>query len=485
MSLSQPDRFITSSHIQHAAIIALFCVFAFVLGMFVTVLGVLTIAVVAIVIVLPWILLEFRVGVVLAMLMMPLTALVFFPHELFGVRGLNPMNVILLATGISYIVHAGFRGWRDPLIPTRLLLWYLLPFTVAAYVGMSKVGLIPSYYEINRLIQFTNGTGYIRDMYFRPLLYIALALLVGLAVRHSQKPEKYIVPMLASGWIYSCLILWLIVSSGVSLTELASPGARTFLSALGMHANEISLLLNMLYAITLFSIHRDTGSAYQNILFVSAVLFGIAILLTFSRGGFAGFLLINSLYFYKRLNWRTVLAGLAVVTGLGYFLLDAFLERTLTGVQSGDQGAVTAGRIDDIWLPLLPYVLADPVMPHGMFSILWSEPIRLNRMQPFGQTHSAWLGGLMDYGLIGFGFMIAFLLYVRKEFSRLAREHASTALQGLFAGAAVTIPVWFVQGLTDDRFTPTFSQSYFWMALGILMGCGGVFRAKTRGTGAQ
>lgn len=91
----------------------------------------------------------------------------------------------------------------------------------------------------------------------------------------------------------------------------------------------------------------------------------------------------------------------------------------------------------------------------------------------------------MDFGLIGFGFMLAFLLYVRKEFLRLAREHGSPALQGLFSGSAVTIPVWFVQGLTDDRFTPTFSQSYFWMALGILMGCGGVFRAKARKTGVQ
>ena len=50
----------------------------------------------------------------------------------------------------------------------------------------------------------------------------------------------------------------------------------------------------------------------------------------------------------------------------------------------------------------------------------------------------------------------------------------------MFAGGAVLIPLWFVQGLTDDRFTPSFSQSYFWIALGVLIGCGGLYRDKKR-----
>ena len=89
----------------------------------------------------------------------------------------------------------------------------------------------------------------------------------------------------------------------------------------------------------------------------------------------------------------------------------------------------------------------------------------------------------MDLGIIGFGFVIAFLLFVRSEFLRLAREHASPTMQGLFAGGAVLIPLWFVQGLTDDRFTPSFSQAYFWISMGILIGCGGLYRRrKTRAT---
>ncbi len=89
-----------------------------------------------------WVLLDFRAGVGCAVVLMPLSALTFFPHELLGIRGLNPLNLILILTIISYVAHAGLRRWRDPLVPLRLA-WYVVPIGIAAVVGMAHVGLIP------------------------------------------------------------------------------------------------------------------------------------------------------------------------------------------------------------------------------------------------------------------------------------------------------------------------------------------------------
>ncbi|MES2901045.1 MAG: O-antigen ligase family protein [Pseudomonadota bacterium] len=432
-----------------------------------------------------WVLLDFRAGVAFAIVLMPLSALTFFPHEMFGVRGLNPLNVILMLTMLSYIVHAGLRRWHDPLVPVRLLTWYVLPIAIAAVVGMSSVGLIPARFAADKLILFNDGIGYLRDAFFKPQFLVLLSLLVALAVRHSQKPERFLYLMLVSGWVFCTLVAWLLLASGMSLRELASPLARTFLGRLGMHANEMSLLLNMLYALTLFSIRGLRAGMARNMLFISAVVFGLAVLMTFSRGGFLGFFLINLIYFWKRLSVKTVIVGLIVTACVGPFVFDALLERAMTGVAGGDRGAVTAGRLDGIWLPLLPYVLAEPVLPHGIYSILWSTPVRLNKMLPVAQPHSAWLGSLMDLGLIGFGFVLAFLLLVRREFLRLSRTQVAPTLQGMFAGGALLVPLWFVQGLTDDRFTPTFSQSYFWIALGVLIGCGGLYRDTLRSSPAS
>ncbi len=425
-----------------------------------------------------WVMLDFRAGVAFAIVLMPLSALTFFPHEMLGIRGLNPLNMILFLTMVSYVVHAGLRRWHDPIAPMRLLTWYVLPIGIAALVGMSSVGLIPPRFEAEQLIQFNNSIGYLRDAFIKPQFLVLLALLVALAVRHSKKPERFLYLMLVSGWVFCALVGWLLLTSGLSLRELASPLARTFLGQLGMHANEMSLLLNMLYALTLFSIREQDPGLAKRFLFVSAIAFAFAVLMTFSRGGFLGLALVNLLYFWNRLSVRTVIVGLIVTACIGPFVFEPLLERAMTGVEHGDRGAVTAGRLDGIWLPLLPYVLAEPVLPHGIYSILWSAPVRLNKMLPVAQPHSAWLGALMDLGLVGFGFVLAFLLYVRREFLRLSAQHASHTLQGMFAGGAVLIPLWFVQGLTDDRFTPTFSQSYFWIALGVLIGCGGLYRNK-------
>jgi len=425
-----------------------------------------------------WVMLDFRAGVGFAIVLMPLSALTMFPHELLGIRGLNPLNLILALTLISYVVHAGLRRWHDPIAPLRLLAWYVLPIGIAAAVGMSSVGLIPPRFEAQKLIQFNDSIGYLRDAFIKPQFLVLLALLVALAVRHSKKPERFLYLMLVSGWVFCALVGWLLLSSGMSLRELASPLARTFLGQLGMHANEMSLLLNMLYALTLFSIREQDPGFTKRFLFVSAIVFAMGVLMTFSRGGFLGFALVNAMYFWKRLSVRTVIVGLIVTACIGPFIFEPLLERAMTGVERGDRGAVTAGRLDGIWLPLMPFVLAEPVLPHGIYSILWSAPVRLNKMLPVAQPHSAWLGALMDLGLVGFGFVLAFLLLVRREFMRLAREHVSPTLQGMFAGGAVLVPLWFVQGLTDDRFTPSFSQSYFWIALGVLIGCGGLYRKR-------
>ncbi|MDM5179397.1 hypothetical protein PO883_19590 [Massilia sp. DJPM01] len=459
--------------------IAALLLLAAVFGAVVPTLGVLVPAVVILAALGLWVMLDFRVGVAAAIVIMPLSALAFFPHEMLGIRGLNPLNLILFLTMVSYVVHAGLRRWRDPIAPMRLLVWYVLPIAIACLVGMSNVSLIPPRFEAERLIQYKDGIGYLRDMFLKPQFLVLLTLLVGLSVRHSKKPEKFLYLMLASGWVFCTLVGWRLLSSGMSLRQLASPLARDFLGSLGMHANEMSLLLNMLYAVTLFSL-RGAGNAQRRLLFVSSVVFAVCVLMTFSRGGFVGFVLVNLIYFWKRISVKTVIIGVIVAGCIGPLVIEPILDRALTGVGNGDRGAVTAGRLDGIWLPLLPYVLEEPFLPHGVRSLLWSPPVRLNKMLPVAQTHSAWLGGLMDMGLIGFGFMLAFLLFVRREFLRLSREHPNASLQGMFAGGAVLIPVWFIQGFTDDMFTPTFSQSYFWILLGVLIGCGGVYRTKDR-----
>src|SRR5689334_21821659 len=53
-----------------------------------------------------FVLLDFRVGVVLLVLTMPFSASTVFPHQMFGITGLNPLNLVIAATFVAYLGQA-------------------------------------------------------------------------------------------------------------------------------------------------------------------------------------------------------------------------------------------------------------------------------------------------------------------------------------------------------------------------------------------
>src|SRR5215211_889932 len=47
---------------------------------------------------------DYRIGASLLILMLPVSNTAMFPHGLMGVTGLNPINVLILGTLISYVL---------------------------------------------------------------------------------------------------------------------------------------------------------------------------------------------------------------------------------------------------------------------------------------------------------------------------------------------------------------------------------------------
>jgi O-antigen ligase len=88
-----------------------------------------------------------------------------------------------------------------------------------------------------------------------------------------------------------------------------------------------------------------------------------------------------------------------------------------------------------------------------------------------GHAHNAYLNTFLDMGAVGLVLLLGFFVMQLREFRQLGRD-ASIAplLQGVFQGAAVGVIVLFVQGLTDDRLTPTASQISLWFMIGMSIG---------------
>jgi O-antigen ligase len=419
------------------------------------------------------ILFDFRIGVVLMVLLLPISRSAVFPHAMLGITGLNPLNLLLIATLGSYLLQSLTDGSLKRFLPVPLFWLYLLPFVVAGAIGYRHVHEIAPYFLMFDVFDLGTRAGYLREFVIKPLMLVVFALLVAAAMAKSERPEKFLVPMIVSMWVMCALVIVYVMLAGASLGQLASSESRTFLTPLGMHANELGRLYTVAYALLLFTWAETKQPALKAWLLASMVIVTLALMLTFSRSAFAGFIVVNGLFLLWRLNARTLIFA-AVLLAIGLFALPgAVYDRATHGFGEG-MNAITAGRIEGLWLPLLPEVARSPFLGNGLGSILWTDAMRSGAgvtVIPTTHPHSAYLQALLDMGAVGLLLTCAYFYHVWKGFRRLAKEPSlSDTMRGFYQGAAAALLSLLAVGVVDSSLAPKPEQAFLWLAIGMMYG---------------
>jgi O-antigen ligase len=244
-----------------------------------------------------------------------------------------------------------------------------------------------------------------------------------------------------------------------------------------MHANELGRLYATAYALLLFTWVESRRTLFKLALLGSMGLVTVALILTFSRGALLAFILVNALFLIWRRNAKTLILFSALAGCVLLVLPDAVYERASTGFGNGpDIGAeaLSAGRIEHIWLPLLPEIPRSPIYGNGLSSILWSEPMRRGpgvAILAVGHPHNAYLGALLDMGVAGLILLCAYFAHVWKGFRASSVDPAvSPTLRGFYMGAAAGLASLLVSYATDSSLTPGPEQSFLWLAIGMMYG---------------
>jgi O-antigen ligase len=420
-----------------------------------------------------FILRDFRVGVGLLIAIMPISQSYMFPHAMFGVTGLNPLNLLLAATLGVYAMRAAGSSSVRHFVPMPLFVMYLLPLIMGAIIGMGHVHEIPAAFKAFDMIFFDNEVGYVRDLLLKPLTIVIYALLVAAAVWRSKRPERFLTPLLISVWIMAFMIIGFVVSSGVSLSYLAGTYSRAFYTPLGMHANDLGRLYVVAYALLLFT--WDRTSAHENVklkvmLFITMVLATAAMVLTFSRGAFVGFAIVNLIYVFSRASWKTFALVLAAVPPFLYFLPGAVWSRLQAGKGEGAD-AVSAGRLDGIWGPLMPEIFDHPFFGNGLGAVMYSKAMRMEMLDLVAHPHNAFLEAYLNMGIVGFILIVGFWLWTWRRLRVLSKdERVHPRLRGLFEGAAAGLVSFLVAGFAGSSLEPSAEQAFLWLAIGIMFG---------------
>lgn len=417
------------------------------------------------------ILLDFRVGVVLLIALMPISGSHFFPHQMLGVTGLNPFNLLLVATFGSYLFYNLFRERLTGFLPAPLFWLYLVPIVIAGLLGSRHVNEIHPDFFVT--LNFSNSAGYLRDMLVKPLLLVLFGLLVGAAVVRSERPDRFLTPLLVSIWSIALLMFWFIASAGLSLAAMSSSTEREFLAPLGQHANDLGRFFSIAYALLLFAWAAADRSALKTLLFATMAVSALALALTFSRGAFVAFVLTTFLFLVSRRQLvLTLIAGAFVLALVLVFLPPEFYARSHAGFDSGNLSGISANRIDRIWAPLLATDLwRSPIWGNGLSSVLWSDAMLAETMPRVNHPHNAYLGALLDMGVLGLALIAAYFVHVWRNFRRLAAAPDLGPVQrGLFEGAAAGVATFLFVALVDSALTPVWEQTLLWVMIGMMYG---------------
>jgi O-antigen ligase len=412
---------------------------------------------------------DFRIGAVLLLVMLPVEGSYLFPHSVFGVTGLNPLNLVLGATLVSYLVRGhGLKSF----LPKPLAWLFIVPIIIAGFLGSRHVDEVhPYFYEIE-IIHFTDALGYLRDVLLKPMLMVVSALVIAQAVAKSKKVENFLVPLIVAVWVMSVMAIGYVVAEGVSLGALALTSSRTFFSALGMHANDLGRLYAVAYALLLFTWGETKDARLKTILLVTMGVLTIALLFTFSRGAFVGWVGVNVLFLLWKFNAKTL--GLALLAGGAGVLLmpGAVIGRMSLGlVGGGDVNEFSAGRVEEIWLPLLPELFKSPIWGNGLDSTMWAKALWAEMMLPVTHPHNAYLQAILDMGLLGMGLLLAYYWHVYRTCRDLgSNANLSPTMRGFYQGAVAGLLCFIVTGFAGSSLRPTPEFAFLWIAIGMMYG---------------
>ena len=414
---------------------------------------------------------DFRIGVILLALLLPLQRTPMLP----SFTGFNIVNYLTLATMAALIARVYFQPIR--LAPFPHVFWwaYLLPIVLAGLLGVTRIDEVPARSLLLIGTAYATPKAYLAGLVIKPLFLIPAGWMLGTAAINSKRPATLVGVLAAAALLPALAIIAFVAYNGFDLGALSDSASRGTLDALGMHANDFGMLLGSSFAVLLFLLPALRGVAAAALLACLGCLL-LALMLTFSRGGFAlaafGILAFALLERKPRILFLTALftlAGLAVAPEAVWDRIGTGANESLASILSGSrQDMLTAGRVW-LWSHLVPEFWKSPLWGSGVGSTAWSDLVKSGAVF-YNHPHNLYLRILLDVGILGMALFAVFFIYLFRRLRQTARAPATPPLFAALArGTLVPLVGVVLPGLPKGQSSADAETSILWLAIGLLL----------------
>ena len=416
-----------------------------------------------------------RIGLTGLILLMPLAGAQFIPKA----GPLSLVNVLLLGVCSAFVIRIillRINGRHYPIvIPKPFVLLFLIPLTIGFLNGSVHLGEIPNYMNLRNDGVITSQSYYWISLYFKNLLMVAAVFIVASVILENRGGIGFIRAYVIAGCLLFLVGVAFFLLSGRSLDQAIY--SRQMFSALGRHANSIAGMFLPVLAVSLFMRRESPTRTGRLMLLLAASILFMGTILTGSRGGFIGMLVVIGGYLWMSRSFKAALLTVFLFAAALFVVPDAALDRLTMGVSGlsansssvdakGDE--LTSGRL---WVygQLLPDLARSPLIGNGITSTFWSTLVKGGYV--LGQPHNLYLAIALDLGLMGIVCMSLFGLYVVRLFRGLAAdERLGGTERAFFSGCLVGFFGYLTWGLSTGEIQPLIEQWFVWLGIGIAAG---------------
>lgn len=397
-----------------------------------------------------------RLSLALLIFIAPFSGTQLIAEKIAGVPGLKIMNMALLALLIVFLLS------KRHLSIGRLEALFLV--CVISILALSVVRSLPYLDVIN--IYFEEEMGY--EKFFvthivKPIFYIVPFLIILGYMRNWSDLDFILICFRNAMLFLSVFILSFYMFKITNKTDYEVVRS-SFASFFNMHTNGLSDFYIIGYPLVLawFLYKKTIVNAVNLVLALSC----IAIL--YSRTAYV--LVIFSTLLFLVLNHKKKVLPVVLVLGLlaTYISPETIVQRSMKGIEERDLQKFSAGRIENIWIPLLKESKEDVarlLIGSGRYAIIHSSSVWK------GHAHNMYLNTFLDTGVLGLTFFVTFFLYFARTIKSGIEKMTEGKYRTMLIGVLVSVIAFLFSGMTGRNFFPDITNSYLWilLALGLKM----------------
>jgi O-antigen ligase len=243
--------------------------------------------------------------------------------------------------------------------------------------------------------------------------------------------------------------------------------------------NDLALMLNLIFPLTMALLMGSRKPRTRYILMGILLLDILAVVATFSRGGFLTLAALFIIYLWKfrnRFERRWIIAALFIVMICIPLLPSAYWDRLSTTVNSSSDPTGSAQERTTTLLSAAVFVAKHPVVGAG----LGMDILAMNdeRGVIWGKVHNVYLQYGVDLGLPGMILFLMLLIACIKSTTKVQRQAARVpALQELWflaQGVQISLLAFSVAGM----FHPVAYHLYFYYMAGLAVALRTVYEVE-------